>query len=211
MSSSTQDRALGALVGLAVGDAFGTTLEFQDRDSQPLHTEMVGGGVFDLEPGQWTDDTSMAIALAESLVAHPTFNAIDLMQRFVAWAERGDYSCTGTCFDIGVTTQQALRRFKTTGNPFAGSDAPDTAGNGSIMRIAPVALIALSDAVFSCRLAKEQSQVTHAAPTCLDACQLLILILRDLVAGKEGSFRHIDDGGPLHISRQLRWHPRTPW
>ena len=204
MSSSTQDRALGAFLGLAVGDALGTTLEFQDRDSQPPHTEMLGGGVFDLAPGQWTDDTSMALALADSLVAHPTLDATDLMQRFVAWGERGDYSCTGTCFDIGITTRQALQRFTVTGNPFAGSDASDTAGNGSIMRLAPVALVALSDAALAERLAVDQSRVTHAAPACLDACRFMVEVLRELIAGGEAPFRPREPGAFPSIKDLVR-------
>ena len=70
VNAARKDRALGALVGLAVGDAVGTTLEFADRDSMPVLTDMVGGGPFGLEPGEWTDDTSMALCLADSLIAN---------------------------------------------------------------------------------------------------------------------------------------------
>jgi ADP-ribosyl-[dinitrogen reductase] hydrolase len=77
------DRARGALLGLAVGDALGTTLEFSRRDTLPHHTEMTGGGPFRLRPGQWTDDTSMALALADSLIQHPVLQPRDLMDRFV--------------------------------------------------------------------------------------------------------------------------------
>jgi ADP-ribosyl-[dinitrogen reductase] hydrolase len=104
------DRALGALLGLAVGDAVGTTLEFSARDSYPRHVDMVGGGPFRLQAGQWTDDTAMALALADSLLAKNGVDEADLMTRFTKWRERGDYSCTGRCFDIGMTVSQALRR-----------------------------------------------------------------------------------------------------
>ncbi len=143
LSPEAQDRARGALLGLAVGDALGTTLEFTERDRKPHHTEMTGGGPFGLEPGQWTDDTSMALALADSLVERRGFDPRDLMTRFVAWRKKGDYSCTGTCFDIGITTQRALTTFQRTGEPFAGSTALDDAGNGSIMRLAPAVLFTL--------------------------------------------------------------------
>lgn len=189
MLSPVEDRAYGALVGLAVGDALGTTLEFEDRDTLPHHTEMLGGGPFHLKPGQWTDDTSMALALAESLIAHPEFDATDLMTRFVEWADNGAYSCTGTCFDIGITTRMALRQFQKTGDPFAGSDDADSAGNGSIMRIAPVALIGLSDAAFSRKLAVDQGRVTHAVPACRDACRLMVEVLRDLILDTGHAFR----------------------
>jgi len=179
-----RDRARGALLGLAVGDALGTTLEFSARDSLPRHSEMTGGGPFGLEPGQWTDDTSMALALAESLVAHPGFDADDLMQRFTAWHETGAYSCTGACFDIGVTTAQALRRYRRTGDPFAGSTDPQTAGNGSLMRLAPVALHCLHDAAAARRLAVDQSRTTHAAAQATEACAFFMNLLREAILGR---------------------------
>ena len=102
------DRALGAFLGLAVGDAVGTTLEFCSRDTQPHLEDMVGGGPFDLPAGAWTDDTAMALALADSLVESKTLDCRDLMDRFVKWWRDGDYSWSGDCFDIGNTTCQAL-------------------------------------------------------------------------------------------------------
>ncbi|TXN42378.1 ADP-ribosylglycohydrolase family protein [Methylobacterium sp. WL7] len=181
MPPSVEDRARGALLGLAVGDALGATLEFEPRDVHPLHTEMCGAGPFDLKPGQWTDDTSMALALAESLIAHPDFDPADLMRRFVAWAEDGAYSCTGSCFDIGITTRQSLSLFQRTGEPFAGSTTPDTAGNGSLMRVAPVALRALDDDAHAARIARDQSRTTHAATEAVEACDLVVRILREAI------------------------------
>ena len=137
MPPTVLDRARGALIGLAVGDALGTTLEFTARDAEPLHTEMTGEGPFDLAAGEWTDDTAMALALAKSLTHCRGFDPADVMTRFVAWWRKGHYSCTGTCFDIGIATHQALARFERTGKPFAGSTAPDDAGNGSLMRLSP--------------------------------------------------------------------------
>ena len=106
---SLEDRAIGALLGLAVGDAIGTTIEFCPRDSYPPMTDMIGGGPFALAPGVWTDDTAMALALADSL-AGGGFDAGDLMRRFVSWWRDGAYSPTGECFDIGVTTRCARWR-----------------------------------------------------------------------------------------------------
>ncbi|MFG5121723.1 ADP-ribosylglycohydrolase family protein [Methylorubrum sp. POS3] len=187
MLSPLHDRAHGTLLGLAIGDALGATLEFEERDELPHHSEMLGGGPFDLKPGQWTDDTSMALALAESLIAHPELDAADLMRRFVAWAEDGAYSCTGTCFDIGITTRMALRHFERTGDPFAGSEDKDSAGNGSLMRIAPVALWALDDAALAAHIAREQSRTTHGAAEAIESCELFVQILREAIqgAGKE--------------------------
>ncbi len=144
--STRQDRYRGCLLGLAVGDALGTTLEFKRRGTFTPLTDMVGGGPFDLRPGQWTDDTSMALCLAESLLACGGFDARDQMQRYVRWWREGYLSSTGICFDIGNTVAGALRRFlneeKQLGhaNPFAGSTDSHTAGNGSLMRLAPVPL-----------------------------------------------------------------------
>src|SRR5262245_16117642 len=96
-----RDRAVGALLGLAIGDAVGTTLEFTERHAMGPLSDMVGGGPFRLEAGQWTDDTAMALCLADSLIAHRPVDELDLMRRFCRWWRRGENSCTGTCFDIG--------------------------------------------------------------------------------------------------------------
>ena len=112
-----QDRFRGCLLGLAVGDALGTTLEFEPPGSfQPIETIM-GGGPFDLEPGEWTDDTSMALCLAASLIETGVFDAKDQMQRYVRWRHEGYLSSTGRCFDIGNTIRTALSRFVDTGEP----------------------------------------------------------------------------------------------
>ena len=81
----TVDRALGCLLGLAVGDALGTTLEFTERDTNPPLTDMIGGGPCGLKPGEWTDDTSLALCLADSLIACGGLVQRDLMERFVRW------------------------------------------------------------------------------------------------------------------------------
>ncbi len=108
-AAAIANRAAGALVGLAVGDALGTTLEFAARNDRAEQlTDMIGGGPFGLRAGQWTDDTALAVALADSLAEDRNFDPRDLMNRFVAWWKTGEYSCTGACFDIGITTRTAL-------------------------------------------------------------------------------------------------------
>ena len=179
------DRARGALVGLAVGDALGTTLEFCARDRHPRHTEMVGGGVFNLKPGQWTDDTAMALALADSLISCRGFDAQDLMRRFLRWYHQGEYSCTGRCFDIGSATRAALVHYERTGEAYAGSTDPHSAGNGSLMRLAPVALFALDDEELALQTAADQSRTTHAAKPCIEACQFFVSLLRAAILGEE--------------------------
>jgi ADP-ribosyl-[dinitrogen reductase] hydrolase len=136
----TRERYRGALLGLAAGDALGTTLEFKPPGTFAPLADMIGGGPFHLKPGEWTDDTSMALCLAESLIEKRDFDAKDQMDRYCRWHEEGYLSSNGTCFDIGNTVAGALATYRRTGNPFSGSESPDTAGNGSLMRLAPVPL-----------------------------------------------------------------------
>jgi ADP-ribosyl-[dinitrogen reductase] hydrolase len=185
--TAIRDRALGALLGLAVGDAVGTTLEFKSRDSYPRLTDMVGGGPFGLKPGQWTDDTSMALALADSLIADGDLDPADLMRRFVAWRDDGEYSCTGRCFDIGITVSGALSRFLRSDDPVAGSTDPETAGNGSLMRLAPVALRHWHDRDRLRDVAARQSQATHGAAEAVSACVGYAEILADAIEGRPRS------------------------
>ena len=135
-----KDRYRGSLLGLAVGDALGTTLEFKAPGTFEPLSEMVGGGPFKLQPGQWTDDTSMALCLAESLIECNGFNPQDQMERYRRWYREGYLSSTDTCFDIGNTVRTAIQVFEKTGEAYSGSTDPYSAGNGSIMRLAPVPL-----------------------------------------------------------------------
>ena len=179
-----RDRARGALLGLAAGDALGTTLEFRARDTFPPHAEITGDGPFHLRPGQWTDDTSMALALADSLLAHPGFDPDDLMRRFLSWWRDGEYSCTGRCFDIGSQTGEALARYARDGNPYAGSTDAEDAGNGSLMRLAPAALRHLHDPAAARRLAVDQSRTTHGGAQATECCALFADMLREAVLGR---------------------------
>lgn len=138
-------RYRGSLLGLAAGDALGTTAEFKAPGTFSPLKDIVGGGPFNLKPGQWTDDTSMALCLAESLVSRNGFDAQDQMERYSRWRNEGYLSSTGRCFDIGNTVSQALVRFARTGDPFAGFADPRSAGNGSLMRLAPVPLFFAED------------------------------------------------------------------
>ena len=182
-AESVRDRARGALLGLAVGDAVGTTLEFSLRDAQPRLEDMVGGGPFDLPAGAWTDDTTLALALAESLAESDALDGRDLMDRFVDWWRNGSYSCSGHCFDIGITTRTALERYVRTGDPMAGSTDPNSAGNGSLMRLAPVVLRYWNDRERLVAVAADQSRTTHGAAEAVDACRAFAELAADAVAG----------------------------
>src|SRR5687767_1586163 len=141
MPISRPARFRGALLGLAVGDALGATLEFTNRGTFRPITEMTGGGPFRLEPGQWTDDTSMALCLAASLVECRGFDARDQMERYCRWQDDGFYSSTGRCFDIGMTVRAALDRFRSTRDAFAGPELLNTAVKGCIKRLVHVAML----------------------------------------------------------------------
>ncbi|MBH9577192.1 ADP-ribosylglycohydrolase family protein [Inhella sp. 1Y17] len=179
-----RDRYRGALLGLACGDAVGTTAEFMPRGSFVPVTDMVGGGPFALLAGKWTDDTSMALCLAESLLAKGGVDVWDQMARYANWYEWGYWSSTGTCFDIGITTKGALHHFLTTGEPLAGPTDPQSAGNGSLMRLAPVAMRYAGDETQVQDMAALSSQTTHGAAECLDACRLFAVALSRALQGR---------------------------
>jgi ADP-ribosyl-[dinitrogen reductase] hydrolase len=166
-----KDKFLGALFGLAVGDALGTTLEFQSPGSFKPVEDIIGGGPFELKPGEWTDDTSMALCLADSLIRCSGFDKIDQLKTYCRWYDEGYLSATGTCFDIGNTTADALGNFKKFGNENSGSSNPNNAGNGSIMRLSPVVMFFASDFEKAVYYSCESSKTTHGALTTVDACR----------------------------------------
>ena len=178
-------RYQGCLLGLAVGDAVGTTLEFRRPGSFEPITDMVGGGPFNLQPGQWTDDTSMALCLAHSLLQANGFDARDQMERYCAWRKDGYMSSNGRCFDIGVTVSEAISQFLSSGEPFAGSTNPFSAGNGSLMRLAPVAMYYSPDLEQVIQYCGESSRTTHAAKECIDACRYFGMLLHGAFAGMD--------------------------
>lgn len=181
-----RSRFRGCLLGLAVGDALGTTLEFRAPGSFAPLTDMVGGGPFELLPGQWTDDTSMALCLAHSLLYCRGFDAIDQMNRYCNWYRHGYMSSTGECFDIGGTVRQALEAYLRSGDPFSGSQAESSAGNGSLMRIAPVAMyFAHSPMATVAGMAADSSRTTHGAAEAVDACVLFAAQLCMALAGHD--------------------------
>jgi ADP-ribosylglycohydrolase len=178
-------RYRGALVGLATGDALGTTLEFKRPGSFSPLTDMVGGGPFKLQPGQWTDDTSMALCLAESLIETGTFDAADQLRRYVRWWMEGHHSSTGRCFDIGITVSEALDAFLRHGNPDrSGATHSQSAGNGSLMRLAPVPLRYARDPELAIEMAAASSRTTHAHEEAVDACRYFAGLIVGALAGE---------------------------
>jgi ADP-ribosyl-[dinitrogen reductase] hydrolase len=175
------ERARGALIGLATGDALGTSVEFRAPGSFPPVTAMTGGGPFGLEAGQFTDDTSMALCLAESLSVLGRFDVNDQLERYVRWWRHGHLSSTGRCFDIGNATRAALAHFEATRELVARDK--QAAGNGSLMRLAPAALFARGDEALAAELAARSSLATHGAQQATDACRLFAVMLTRAVAG----------------------------
>src|SRR3954462_3094193 len=192
-----RDRFRGALVGLAVGDAVGTTVEFKPPGTFAPVKDMVGGGPFDLPAGAWTDDTSMALCLAESLVETRTFDPVDQLRRYVRWYREGHWSSTRTGLDIGTAPRAALHRFEQTGEPFPGDAAPNAAGNGPLMKLAPVVLAYASKPDDAVRFAGESARTTHGAPEAGAACRWFARLLLAALAG--------DD--PLRVPLDAALHP----
>ncbi|QEL16055.1 ADP-ribosylglycohydrolase family protein [Limnoglobus roseus] len=166
-----QSRHRGCLLGLAVGDALGTTLEFKPPGTFTPITDMIGGGPFRLQPGQWTDDTSMALCLAESLIAKNGFDPIHQLETYCRWYRDGHLSATGRCFDIGNVTRSALHSFEVHPTEYPGPTAAECGGNGSLMRLAPVPIRWSREPDRAIFYAGQSSRTTHGAAECVDACR----------------------------------------
>lgn len=160
---------------------------------------MVGGGPFNLKAGEWTDDSALALCLADSILACDGLDERDLMERFCRWYELGENSCTGSCFDIGITTRKALEAYRRTDNPIAGPVDPRTAGNGSIMRLAPLVLRYWNDNDRLKDAARRQSYTTHGAQESVDGCDALATVLASLIRGM-----------PLHEVLSASYGPFCP-
>jgi len=206
------DRQRGTLLGLAIGDALGAAVEFKSPGTFPEVTGYRGGGPHGLPAGDWTDDTSMALALADS-ITHVGWDLNDQARHYVAWWQKGEYSVNGRCFDIGITTRSALSRFLETGDARTSGDPSERAsGNGSIMRLAPVPILyahlfpgQLDELV---PLLVESSLPTHASPQCLSACVYMGLVLCGLIHGIDRDEVLAAEWEPLQRSKQVHTlHP----
>ena len=178
------DKFKGCLLGLAIGDALGCTLEFKKPGTFEPITTIVGGGVHKLKAGQWTDDTSLALCLAQSLIDCKGFDAKDQMQKYCKWDEEGYMSSTGECFDIGNTTLKALNKYRATGEPYSGMTEDSSAGNGSIMRLAPIPMYYSNNPEEALKYATLSSKTTHANIMCVDACRYMAGIIVGLLNGE---------------------------
>ncbi|RPJ78142.1 MAG: ADP-ribosylglycohydrolase family protein [Alphaproteobacteria bacterium] len=196
------DKFFGSIMGLAVGDALGAPVEFEARDTYAPITQMRAGGPFNLQLGQWTDDTSLALCIGMSLIEKGEFDAEDIINRFHQWFRNGYMSCTGHCFDIGNTTKAALLRFEETGALYSGSP-DDPATNGSIMRLAPIPLFFQNDLEKALFYAGESSRITHAPKECIDACIALAFLIHRSIEGftKEKVLSYVS--GELNLCSEI--------
>ncbi len=151
------DRALGAYLGFAVGDALGATVEFMTpreiAAQYGVHNRIIGGGWLKLSPGTVTDDTTMALALGDAIVSQPSWNLQAVAESFVAWLRGGPVDCGNTC-------RRGIRRYMGDGS-LAGPHSEADAGNGALMRNLPVALAYLHDDEAFERCSIEQAHITH--------------------------------------------------
>lgn len=208
------DRQRGCLIGLAIGDALGAAVEFKPPGSFEPVKGYRAGGPHGLDPGEWTDDTSMALALADS-ITQVGWDPNDQARRYVSWWREGTYSVNGGCFDIGNTTAAALHRFQKSNDATSSGDpSPRASGNGSIMRLAPVPIRYLNYMTDQIQqlatLAAESSLPTHASPQCLSACRYMALVLAGLMHGLDRDEVLSADWGPLEKLRKLEpLHPEV--
>jgi ADP-ribosyl-[dinitrogen reductase] hydrolase len=182
-----RERYLGCLLGLAVCDALGAPVEKKKRGSFTL-TEMIAGrDDFDHQLGEWTDDTAMALGLAESLLERQGYDPRDLLGRWLRWWREGALSAAGHCVGIGKTTRAALARFEQEGTLYAPPDEGQQ-GNGPLMRVAPVALWAMAlepaDPKAALRLAMDQAALTHGGKIAAEAAALFVHYLCQALRGQ---------------------------
>lgn len=200
-AKDAKDRFRGCLLGLACGDAVGAPLEGLTRGTFPPVTTVTGGGTWGVSPGEWTDDTSMTLCLAHSLLERDGFDAKDQMDKYTAWMNTGYMSSRGGCFDVGATCAAALEQYQKTGDPFSGPVDPETAGNGCIMRLAPVPMYYYPHADRAVFYSGESSRTTHGARESVDACRLFGAMLLAALGGAKrddilfgNSFRNAPSG-----------------
>ena len=166
------------MIGLAVGDALGAPYEFRTPPYK-VCPDYIEGGVHSMSIGEWTDDTSMALCLAQSLIENNGFNAKDQMDKYLSWEQNGYFSTRSRCFDIGNTVARALSIYKHSKEPYSGITGDDNSGNGSLMRLAPIALYYYQDKEALVEYASQSSQTTHKSELAVDSC----IYYAQLIAG----------------------------
>lgn len=178
-----RERFLGALLGLAVGDAVAAATQFRRPGSFTPVADLIGGGPFGLPPGGWSDDTAMALCLAESLLECDGFDPADQVERYRRWQREGYLSATGRCVGITAATARALAAAQWRRQPFSGSHDPRQLDPEPLSRVAPVALYFLAIPEEGAHWAAEAARTTSQAAPVLAACRDLARILSLALTG----------------------------
>lgn len=179
------DRVAGTFVGLAIGDALGAPVEFCRRGTFELVEGFRAGGKFDLPAGAWTDDTAMALCLAQSLIENDGIESQDLLERCARWLEFGENTSAGVAVGVGQNILRVLGEFKRNGTLEAVRFGSKNDGNGSLMRLAPVACGSTFAPDMVRSMASAQSRTTHASDITDECCQFTALLIHELVRGND--------------------------
>lgn len=161
-----KDNAIGMFMGLAIGDALGGSVEFMEQGTFSHHTEMIGGGVHNLDIGETTDDTAMAVCIADAYLSYKRFAPGAIAQNFKQWRNRGTFGTRDYCFDIGTTTAEALSA-SSNKRPYGGSCSLMTDGNGGIMRMAPHILFNHNNKTMAIADSVAGGIITHGTGNCV--------------------------------------------
>jgi ADP-ribosylglycohydrolase len=191
-----RERFQGALLGLAVGDALAAHTQFRKPGTFAAVGDLLGGGPFDQPRGAWTDDTAMALLLAESLLEREGFDAHDQVQRFARWQREGYGSATGQCVGISASVARALATAQYKHQPFAGSHDPEQLDKDPLSRVAPPVMYFFASASTAVAKANEAARLTAQAPMVLDCVRLFASMVHLALSGR-------DKAAVLHPPREL--------
>lgn len=181
--AAIRSRFIGALVGLAVGDALAAATQDREPGTFAPVRDFRGGGPSELPPGAWSDDTAMALCVAESLVACGDLDARDQVERLVRWQQEGYLSATGVCAGITPSTARALAAAQWRRQVFPGSHEPKQLDPEPLSRIAPVVMFAFSSADEASRLAGDAARTTCQAPAVVEVCRIFAAMLHAALSG----------------------------
>jgi ADP-ribosyl-[dinitrogen reductase] hydrolase len=183
-ASSLRARFLGALIGLAVGDAVAAATQFRRPGTFPPVGDMLGGGPFDLPRGAWSDDTAMALCLADSLLERDGFDARDQVERYRRWQQEGYLSATGQCVGITAGAARAIAMAQWRRQAFSGSHDPSQLDPETLSRVAPAVLFFFASNGQAIEQAAETARTTCQVPAVLDACRSLARALHAALSGQ---------------------------
>ena len=179
-----RERFIGALLGLAVGDALAAATQYRRSGSFTPVGDLIGGGPFELPRGAWSDDTAMALCLAESLAELDRFDSHDQVERYQRWRRTGHWSATGQCLGITAATARALSQAGWRRQAFAGPHDPKLVDPEPLSRVAPAVLHGFADAQLAVEQAVDAARTTCQSPLVLDACRALGAMLHAVLRGE---------------------------